>query len=105
MRNGLFTQKAVSVVDQEARRVEHHQDFGEQRSDVGLPRFFCDQGRARRLVLLQLPLEFTEEGDAKVGIQCLPSRLGCAGSRHRSLHGCIGGALQFAQDLAGRGIH
>ena len=64
VRDGFVAQQAVGVVDQEAGGVEHHQDFGQQRFDIGLAGFAGDQLRDFGFLLMQQALEVAQDAQS-----------------------------------------
>ena len=105
MRQLFFAQDREGVVDQESRRVEHDQNFGEQRFDRGLACFLRDAPRDVGLMREKNLLEAAHYPHAIADAPGVPVRLCGARARHRSAHFGRTGAIQFAQNFARRRVH
>ena len=99
MRQLFFAQDREGVVDQESRRIEHHQNFGDERFDRGLACFLRDAPRDVSLMREKNLLETAQHPDAIADSPGVPVRLCGARAGHGSAHFGRTGTIQFAQTL------
>ncbi len=98
-------QDCRGVLDAEARGIERHHDFRDQRFPDWLSGFAGDQVRHVGLALLQHLLEPAKDIVTRADAQGIPARLGSAGASNGGAHFSLAGAIEFAQDFARRGIY
>src|SRR5208282_1604865 len=105
VRQLFFAQDRKGVVDQESRRVEHDQNFGEQRFHRGLACFLCDTPRDIGLVREKNLLKTPHHPDAIADAPGVPFRLCRVRARDRRAYFGRTGTVQFAQNFTRRRVH
>jgi hypothetical protein len=104
MRNGLFAEQGVCIVDAEAGGVEDNENFRKQGLDDGLAGLGGDQAGDAGFFLMQKALKFAEGGNAWLDSESMPVWLGGTGAGNGRKNLRLGNAIQFAENLAGRRI-
>ena len=105
MRELFFAQYREGVVDQESRRVEHDQNFGDERFDRGLACFLGDAPRDVSLMRKKNLLETAQHSHAIADSPRVPLGLRGVRSGHSSAHFGRTSTVQFAQNFARRRVH
>jgi hypothetical protein len=78
VRHWFIPQQTPSVVDEKSRRVQHYQDFGDQRFDHRFAHFARDGGRNLSFLREELSLKLAYDRNPPSQSPVRPSRLGRA---------------------------
>ena len=105
VREFFVAQDREGVVDEKSSRVEHHENLSEQSLDLRLACFLGDAAGDIRLAREKNLLKAAQYLHAIADAPGVPIRLGGVCASHRGAYFGWTGAVQFAQNLARRGIH
>jgi hypothetical protein len=100
VRNRLFAQEVEGVLNAEARGVQHHQNFREQRLYQRLPGFTRDQRGNCRFPLVKETLKFAQHSNSSPHSESVPRRLRATSPSDASVNLRVGSAVKFAKSLA-----
>src|SRR5208283_2300001 len=101
----FIMQDRKCVIDQESRRVENDQNFGEQRLHQRLADFLRDAPRDVGLARQKNLQETAKHSNAIADAPSMPILLCRVRARDGGAHFGWAGAVQFAQNLARRRVH
>ncbi len=105
MRQLFFAQDRECVLDQESRRIEHDQNFGDERFDRWLPCLLRDAPRDVSLMREKNLLEAPQYSHTIAHAPGAPVRLRGARASYCGAHFSRAGTVQFAQNFTRRRVH
>ena len=105
MRKRLIAQQAEGVLDEEPRRIQHHQHFGGERLCHGLPCLARDGLSDFRFLFEQPALKLAQHRNPAAHTDRNPRRLRRTRPRDCRLHFTFARAFQFAQNFTCRRIY
>ena len=101
MRDGFVLKQSIGVFSQEARRIEHNQNFREQGFHIGFAGFARDQLRDFGFLLLQQALEFAQDAEPLADSKRHPLGLCRVRPRQRGPYFKFRRAFKSAESRAG----
>ncbi len=105
VRELFFAQNRERILDQKSRRIEHDQDFGDERFDRGLPCFLRDAPRDVGLMREKNLPEAAQYPHAIADTPGVPVRLCGARASHGGTHFRWTGTVQFAKYFSSRRVY